>query len=207
MNAHLVIAHPQKNSFNFALHNTALNTLSGKNIHIEVTELYQQEFNAIAHFNDVLALPQSAQHNLAAAQRWAINTNNFSDDIKQEQEKLLAADILILQFPLWWWSYPAQLKGWIDRVFSSGFAYGEKAHLPAKKILYSVTTGGANTDEEHRYYQQKINALCQDVFGYIGWHILPAFIAHGVQQKTQHARALILTSYKQHVLNMINSKQ
>ncbi|WP_432476844.1 NAD(P)H-dependent oxidoreductase [Nocardioides sp. GXQ0305] len=44
-------------------------------------------------------------------------------DVVREQEKLGAADLLVLQFPLWWYGVPAILKGWIDRVFESGFAY------------------------------------------------------------------------------------
>jgi NAD(P)H dehydrogenase (quinone) len=203
MKAHLVIAHPQESSFNFALHSTAIKTLTEKNVQLNISNLNQQKFNAIASLNDATDLPESQQGNIAKAQRWAVKNNSFTDDIKQEQQKLLNTDLLILQFPLWWWSYPAQLKGWIDRVFSAGFAYGEGAVLPAKKVMYSITTGGASNDEERAYYQNKIDGLYQDIFGFIGWQTLPAFIAHGVQQKTAHERTLILENYQQHLLENI----
>lgn len=49
-------------------------------------------------------------------------------DITIEQEKQLWADIIIFQFPLWWFGMPAILKGWIDRVYAHGFAYGVGKH-------------------------------------------------------------------------------
>lgn len=46
-------------------------------------------------------------------------------DVVAEQEKLRRADALVVQFPLWWYGMPAILKGWFDRVFVSGFAFGK----------------------------------------------------------------------------------
>ncbi|WP_376740133.1 NAD(P)H-dependent oxidoreductase [Gordonia paraffinivorans] len=48
------------------------------------------------------------------------------EEVRAEQRKLLAADLVVLQFPLWWYGMPAILNGWVDRVFESGFAY----HVP-----------------------------------------------------------------------------
>ncbi|MFJ6313568.1 NAD(P)H-dependent oxidoreductase [Pseudarthrobacter oxydans] len=45
------------------------------------------------------------------------------DDVIAEQKRIGRADHLILVFPIYWWSMPALLKGWIDRVFVSGWAY------------------------------------------------------------------------------------
>lgn len=200
MKAHLVIAHPEKNSFNFALHNTAVATLSEKNTSITTSDLSYQEFTAVAGPRDIDGLPTQDNFNLARAQRWALKNNAFAADIEQEQQKLLDSDLLILQFPLWWWSFPAQLKGWIDRVFSSGFAYGENALLKPKKVMFSVTTGGASSEEELAYYQKKIDGLYQDIFGFIGWQILPAFIAHGVQTISENQRINLLEEYQKHLL-------
>src|SRR3546814_6853893 len=49
-------------------------------------------------------------------------------DIAREQDKLLWADAVILQFPMWWFSMPAILKGWVERVYAYGFAYGVGEH-------------------------------------------------------------------------------
>lgn len=68
---------------------------------------------------------------------------DYRINIKQEQESLLAADIIVLQFPFYWYSVPALLKKWIDDVFTFNFAYGpEGDKLKGKKLLLSFTIGG-----------------------------------------------------------------
>ena len=88
-------------------------------------------------------------------------------------------------------------------MFSSGFAYGKGAVLAPKKIMYSITTGGAGNKEEFDYYQSKVDGLYQDVFGFIGWEILPPFIAHGVQKKSHNERFQMLNDYKKHISHHI----
>ena len=63
-------------------------------------------------------------------------------DIKAEQEALAAADTIILQFPVYWYAYPALLKKYIDDVFTHGFAYGSTGtRLKGKTLIVSCTTG------------------------------------------------------------------
>ncbi len=200
MKVHIVVAHPEKDSFNFALYHEAVNTFKNKNIAIDVSDLYRQNFNPVAGQNDFQNFPSEEHFQLAKAQRWAIANGTFTKSIVQEQNKLSSSDLLIFQFPLWWWSFPAILKGWIDRVLTSGFAYGKDSTLKPKRVMFSITTGGAGNAVEHEYYQNKINGLYQDIFGFIGWEILPAFIAHGVQQKTNDELIKILEEYKAHLL-------
>lgn len=82
-------------------------------------------------------------------------TGTQSADIAGEQEKLLWADTVIFQFPLWWFSLPAIMKGWIDRVYAYGFAYGVGEHsdthwgdrygegtFAGKRAMLVVTAGG-----------------------------------------------------------------
>jgi len=199
MKVHLVVAHPEKESFNYALHQVALSTVLSNNYRVRETDLYLQEFNPAAGKGDVLNYPPDDYFRLAKAQRWALASNNFADCIKTEQDKLTSSDILILQFPMWWWSFPAILKGWIDRVLTSGFAYGEGAVLKSKKVMFSITTGGAGNQEERDYYASKIAGLYEDVFGFMGWEILPAFIAHGVQRISDNERKELLKHYAEHI--------
>jgi NAD(P)H dehydrogenase (quinone) len=62
----------------------------------------------------------------------ATASNNLTDDVKREQEKLLWADTVIFQFPLWWLSMPAIKRGWMDKVYSLGFAYGLREYTDQK---------------------------------------------------------------------------
>jgi len=205
MKVHLLVAHPEKNSFNLALHKTAIDILKNENIEISVSELYADQFDPVAGQGDFYKFPSEEYFSLNKAQRWAIDNNAFVESIKQEQSKLKSSDFLILQFPLWWWSFPAILKGWIDRVITSGFAYGKGSTLSPRKVMYSITTGGADNKEELDYYQNKIDGLYQDIFGFMGWEIFPAFIAHGVQQKSKDERLKILKNYKKHLIQQVVS--
>ena len=65
----------------------------------------------------------------------------YQFDIEAEQAALLAADVIVLQFPFSWYSMPGLLKLWLDRVFLHGFSHGSNARLGGKKILFSFTTG------------------------------------------------------------------
>lgn len=69
---------------------------------------------------------------------------SFNIDIAREQEALKQADIIVLQFPLFWYSVPAILKHWMDTVLSWGFAYGTNGDkLKGKFLIVSTTVGGA----------------------------------------------------------------
>ena len=68
---------------------------------------------------------------------------DFEIDVKREQKLLLDADAIVLQFPFYWYSSPALLKEWEDRVLEYGFAYGSAGKaLNGKKLLVATTTGG-----------------------------------------------------------------
>ena len=72
---------------------------------------------------------------------------DFKIDVKKEQEKLLNADTIIFQFPMFWYNAPALLRLWFEKVLEHGFAYGSKGtSLKGKKLLASFTTGSATDD-------------------------------------------------------------
>lgn len=67
----------------------------------------------------------------------------YDIDIATEQARLVAHDVIVLQFPLFWYSCPALLKEWIDLTFEHGFAYGTGGdRLRGKVLQLAVTTGG-----------------------------------------------------------------
>jgi len=70
-------------------------------------------------------------------------SKNYVFDIEAEQAALLAADVVVFQFPFHWYSLPAIFKKWVDDVLTYGFAYGhEGSKLAGKKVVLSFTTGG-----------------------------------------------------------------
>lgn len=70
--------------------------------------------------------------------------SDFRIDVKAEQNALLAAENVVLQFPFYWYNVPAILKQWLDEVLEYGFAYGRTGDkLKGKNLILSLSTGGA----------------------------------------------------------------
>lgn len=66
---------------------------------------------------------------------------NYAFNIQAEQEAVLKADVIVWQFPFYWYAMPALMKKWLDDVFHHGFAHGSTAKIGGKKLLLSITTG------------------------------------------------------------------
>ena len=66
---------------------------------------------------------------------------DFKIDVKAEQEKLVKADITVLQFPVFWYSYPSLMHKWMEDVFVFGFSHGTGKALNGKTLLASLTSG------------------------------------------------------------------
>lgn len=100
----------------------------------------------------------------------AIADGRLAHDVALQQQHVRDADAIVLLFPLWWFGMPAALKGWIDRVFTQGFAYGVKdAHGRTRKYgdgafagtrgLVVVSTG----DRASAFGRRGLNGSIDDV--------------------------------------------
>jgi len=74
------------------------------------------------------------------------NPEEANEQVKEFQQKITAAKILIFIYPVWWNGMPAMMKGFIDRVFSSGFAFKYVNKIPrrllkGRKAIVFTTTG------------------------------------------------------------------
>ncbi|SFJ73376.1 NAD(P)H-dependent oxidoreductase [Caulobacter sp. UNC279MFTsu5.1] len=86
---------------------------------------------------------------------------DFAIDIEAEQERLLAHDVIAVQFPLYWYATPALLKEWFDLVWLHGFAYGLDGNaLAGKRLFAACTTGGA----AKAYHAHGYNRFSMDEF-------------------------------------------
>ncbi|MEV4776662.1 NAD(P)H-dependent oxidoreductase [Microbacterium sp. LWH12-1.2] len=119
---HWIYAHPQENSFNARLFRDGREALS-RDYDVQTTDLYRQQFDPVLAAPD-LGDPQGREGNVVDLMGEAYAEGQVPSDVSEEQRKLQAADLVVLQFPLWWYGPPAILKGWFDRVLTNGFAYG-----------------------------------------------------------------------------------
>ncbi|MFI7386312.1 NAD(P)H-dependent oxidoreductase [Streptomyces sp. NPDC049813] len=191
----IVHAHPEPKSLNSSLKDLAVTTLTNAGHEVQVSDLYAMRWKAAADAADY-GVHASHPLSVAADSGRAFEAGALTADVVAEQEKLLWADTVILQFPLWWYSMPAILKGWVDRVFTYRFAYGVGEHSATKygerfgegtlagtRALLSVTTGGP----ESHYAPRGINGPIDDllfpiqhgILYYPGIDVLPPFVAHG----------------------------
>ncbi|MDQ0469354.1 NAD(P)H-dependent oxidoreductase [Labrys wisconsinensis] len=199
MNILLVFAHPEPRSLNGALRDIAIRTLEAEGHAVRQSDLYAEGWTSEVDRADFPALAPDGRLIPVAASKQAFEAGTLTDDVKAEIDKLLWADVLILQFPLWWFAMPAILKGWVDRVFAYGFAYGVGEHsdrrwgdrygegtLAGKRAMLIVTAGGW---EEH-YAPRGINGPIDDllfpiqhgILYYPGYDVLPPFVAYRVDR-------------------------
>jgi len=146
MHALIVVAHPEPRSFNAALKDVAAATLERQGYTVEVSDLYAEGFDPVEGPDKY----EPRRHRDAFAplveQREAWHNDTLPADVEREIARLERADLLILQFPLWWHAQPAILKGWFDRVFVSGGLYTSKmrydrGYFRGRRALLSVTIG------------------------------------------------------------------
>lgn len=119
-----MFAHPEPGSFSAALKNTAVSTLTRLGHQVTVSDLYAMNWQPALSEGDFVGARADADYlDLSREQEHAFEHNAYAFAVRQEQEKVVAADLVLLHFPVWWFSMPAIMKGWGDRVFSRGFAY------------------------------------------------------------------------------------
>ncbi|QLG93803.1 NAD(P)H-dependent oxidoreductase [Pseudomonas yamanorum] len=206
MNVLIVHAHPEPQSFTAALRDQAIATLQAQGHEVQVSDLYAMNWNPVATAADFTARENPDYLVYALEQRLGVKSQSIAADIQQELDKLLWADLLILNFPIFWFSAPAMLKGWIDRVLVSGVCYGGKRFydqggLAGKKALVTVTLGG----REHMFGERAIHGPLEDMLrpilrgtlAYVGFDVLPPFVAWHVPYISAEARGEFLCSYQQ----------
>jgi len=159
---HLIIyAHPNNGSLNHCLLQTVVGSLRTQHHEIVIRDLYQLNFNPILSLEDM------------KGQRMG----TVADDVKQEQDYILWAEHITFIYPIWWTGMPAIMKGFIDRVFSYGFAYrydqGIQKGLLTEKQTTIINTHGKSHEEYGAIGMDKALSLTSDkgIYSYCGLEI------------------------------------
>jgi putative NADPH-quinone reductase len=128
---------------------------------------------------------------------------DFQIDVKAEQEALLTADTIIIQYPLFWYGTPALLKHWMDQVMQFGFAFGGKNYqLEGKKLVVSFTMGSSKEQfppdviEKITYPFKGFAKYCRlDFKGVVTSNDINNYSeeaeAKAIQNATEHAKELL----------------
>lgn len=207
----IVYAHNESKSFCSAMKDLSVAELQAKGHEVVVSDLYAMNWNAVADvadFND-RANPEYLVY--ALEQRHNHQRGTLSADIQAEVDKVAWADLVIFHFPLWWYSMPAIMKGWVDRVLVSGYCYGgmrfyDRGGLRGKKAMLAITLGGRDYMFAKGGIHGELNLLLSHVLrgtlGYVGFTVLPPFYAYHVPYITPEERQGYLDQYRQCLENL-----
>lgn len=211
MNVLIIHAHHEARSFNSALKDVAVKTFLENNHSVKVSDLYAMNFKAIADKNDFLGMTDAGYLKYQVEQLDACRNGLFTEDITKEMDKIQWADFIIFNFPLWWFSVPAILKGWVDRVFAMGFAYGggkgvyENGIFKGKKGMLTLTTGGPESTYVHNGRNGDLDNILfhinHGMLYFIGLEVLRPFVVFSPVRLTDEERTAQLERYKQHLLS------
>jgi NAD(P)H dehydrogenase (quinone) len=205
MNVLIVYAHPEPKSFNGALLQQSIDTLQALGHSVQVSDLYAMQFNPVGGRHDFTSEANPDYFKYQAEQLHASQQDSFADEVKKEQDKVAWADVLILQFPLWWFSMPAILKGWVDRVLAMGFAYGGgkgtylTGPFKGKRAILVTTTGGPEISYGEGARNGDIEKLLypiqHGVLHFVGMDVLPPFVVWSPARLEEEERKNYLAMY------------
>jgi NAD(P)H dehydrogenase (quinone) len=144
---------------------------------------------------------------------FATETNGFSEEIETEIQKIEWCDLMIWQFPLWWFGMPAVLKGWVDRVLAMGRAYGggriyESGVFRGKRALLSLTTGGPEAAYTKGAFNGDMAGILRPIqrgmLQFVGFDVLAPQIVYGPVRLTDEQRRQQLTAYAERLRGIGN---
>lgn len=160
MHALIVVSHPNTNSLTHAVAAQIGAGLRHEQHSFEMADLSAENFQPAYTTADIAGFLQQGAPGA---------------DVKAEQQRIDRANALVLVYPVYWWSMPGLLKGWVDRVFSRGWAYDDGAdgslikrlaHLPVH--LVALAAGDEQLYARHGYSTAMKTQIEHGIFDYCG---------------------------------------
>jgi putative NADPH-quinone reductase len=183
MNTFAVLAHPEPLSFNGAMHRTAVEALGAAGHDVSASDLYAMGFDPVSSRRNFLSVQDPAYFKPQVEETHASQVGSFAPDIEAELSKVERCELMIWQFPLWWFSVPAILKGWVDRVLRPEVAYrfqegdsgaGVPEGLLQAKAAVVFTTSNTPRARELAVFGDPLETLWKNcIFGLCG---VPMFV-------------------------------
>lgn len=136
-----VITHPRENSLTFKIAESFIQGLKDAGHQVEILDLYRANFDPLLWEKD--------------EPNWHATQQDYSFEVQSEMKRMEQNDGLAFVFPIWWWSMPAMMKGYIDRVWNYGFAYGLKK-LNHERVLWLGLIGASQERLIKRKYDEMI---------------------------------------------------
>ena len=164
MHALIVVAHPDPASFTHTVAARLAEGVSGTGHTFEIADIAAEGFDPRFNAGDLAAFRIDAP---------------IPTDVLAEQARIDRADSLVLVYPVYWWSMPGLLKGWIDRVFTNGWAYDDRqgpkvvkklSHLPVH--LVAIGAADLRTHARRGYFAAMRTQIDDGIFDFCGAPVL-----------------------------------
>ena len=204
MKAFIVYWHPEPKSFNAAMYRTASEALITAGHEFRSSNLHEMRFDPVSSRDNFTTIKDPDFLKLQIEEMLATEVNGFSLEIEAEIGKVEWCDLMIWQFPLWWFGMPAMLKGWVDRVFAMGRVYGGDRFYDAgvfrgKRAMLSLTTGGPDEAYRKGAFNGDINAILRPIqrgmLQFVGFDVLEPHIVYGPARLSEEQRKERLATY------------
>jgi NAD(P)H dehydrogenase (quinone) len=204
MKVFVVFAHPEPKSFNGALFRTAWEVFMEGGHEVKTSGLYDMRFNPVVSRKNYTTVKDTDYFKPQIEEMHATEAGGFAPEIEQEIRKMEWCDLMLWQFPLWWFGLPGILKGWVDRVFAMGRTYGggrlyENGVFKGKRAMLSLTTGGPEEAYLKGGFNGDIKAILRPVqrgmLRFVGFEVLTPHIIYGPVRMSDEQRKAALEGY------------
>lgn len=202
MRVFIVYWHPEPASFNAALLHTARQALAAHEV--RVSDLHASGFDPVSGRHNFSSVHDASYFKQQLEEMHASEHGGFGADIERELANLEWCDLMIWQFPLWWFGLPAVLKGWVDRVFVMGRAYGgpriyANGVFKGKRALMSLTTGGPEAAYAPGGFNGDLLGVLRPIhrgmLQFVGFDVLAPHVVYGPVRMDDQGRARALQAY------------
>jgi NAD(P)H dehydrogenase (quinone) len=206
----IILAHPEEKSFNAAMFNTAISTLENEGHEVKTTNLYQENYQPVSGKGNFTRLKNTDYFKQQDEEVFALQQSTFMPDIISEQEKIEWCEMMIWQFPLYWFSVPAILKGWIDKIFTMGKFYDngkifDNGFSAGKKAMLSVTTGGPEknyVDDRYGNINSILFPIHRGILEFLGFSVVQPEVIYSVERLTEKERKSVLDTWSKRLINI-----
>jgi NAD(P)H dehydrogenase (quinone) len=206
----IVHAHPERTSLTRQLVDAAVQALQQQGHEVLQSDLYAMRWKSVFDEQDFPARADPARLSFVAESGHAYASGRQASDVAAEQQKVLAADAVLFVFPLWWFGMPAIMKGWVDRVWAYGLAYGYQdggntyrygdGAFKGKRALLATAAGGPALDYSPRGINGPLEELLFPIthgtLFFPGFDVLPTHAVYGTGRFTAPDVAQALAAWR-----------
>lgn len=152
-NMYIVWAHPRSDSLTAQVVKEIQGEAERQGTNVSTLDLYRLGFNPALNVED--------------EPDWDNPNKQYSPEVHRLFNEMATNDTVVFVFPVWWYGFPAMLKGYLDRVWNNGLAYGGKG-FPAKKVQWVALVGGSQEGYVKYGWEKNMTDYLTSAGSYLG---------------------------------------